>query len=151
MKSEEEKQSIQNSAELPRARARFIAQSIQLEESDAPGVVSIGIITTVFLVIAFVVWTYITPVNEVSISEGKIVPQGNNHIVQHFEGGIVEGISVHEGELVEQGDVLLHVSPIAVESDFDQLRSRNVSLTLKQIRLQAILNKQVPNLSLIHI
>lgn len=144
MNYDEDKQNTQNSAELSRARARYIAQSIQLEESDAPGVVSFGIITTVFLVIAFIVWTYITPVNEVSISEGKIVPQGNNHIVQHFEGGIVEDITVHEGELVEQGDVLLHVAPIAVESDFDQLRSRNVSLTLKQIRLQAILNKQVP-------
>lgn len=144
MSFEDDKPSIQNKVDSPRARARYIAQSIQLEESDAPGVVSIGIITTVFLVIAFVVWTYITPVNEVSISEGKVVPQGNNHIVQHFEGGIVEAISVHEGQLVRKGDVLLHVAPIAVESDYDQLRSRSISLTLKQIRLQAILNKEKP-------
>lgn len=144
MNDEKENISVQNKTDLPRARSRYIAQSIQLEESDAPGVVSIGIITTVFLVIAFVVWTYITPVNEVSISEGKIVPQGNNHIVQHFEGGIVEGISVHEGELVSQGDILLHVAPIAVESDYDQLRSRSISLALKQIRLHAILNKEEP-------
>jgi HlyD family type I secretion membrane fusion protein len=144
MNFEHNKANIENKADTPRARARYIAQSIQLEESDAPGVVSIGIITTVFLVIAFVVWTYITPVNEVSISEGKIVPQGNNHIVQHFEGGIVEAISVHEGQLVSQGDILLHVAPIAVESDYDQLRSRSISLQLKQIRLQAILNNEKP-------
>lgn len=144
MSFEDDKPTIQNKVDLPRARSRYIAQSIQLEESDAPGVVSIGIITTVFLVVAFVVWTYITPVNEVSISEGKIVPQGNNHIVQHFEGGIVEAIQVHEGELVSQGDILLHVAPVAVESDYDQLRSRSISLALKQIRLQAILNRQEP-------
>ena len=92
-------------AELPRARARYIAQTIQLEESDAPGVVSIGIIATVVLVIAFIIWTYVTPVNEVAISEGKVVPHGNNHIVQHFEGGIVEDILVREGQLVNEGDV----------------------------------------------
>ena len=144
MIDEKESVSSQNKAELPRARARYIAQSIQLEESDAPGVVSIGIAATVVLVVAFVVWTYITPVNEVAISEGKIVPQGNNHIVQHFEGGIVEDILVEDGELVQQGEVLLHVAPIAVESDYDQLRSRNVALVLKQIRLRALLDKQAP-------
>ena len=130
--------------ELPRARARYIAQTIQLEESDAPGVVSIGIAATVVLVVAFFIWTYITPVNEVATSEGKIVPHGNNHIVQHFEGGIVEDILVREGELVVKGDILLEVSPIAIESDYDQLKSRSSSLVLKQIRLRALLSNEAP-------
>ncbi len=133
-----------NKAELPRARARYIAQTIQLEESDAPGVVSIGIVATVVLVLAFIIWTYITPVNEVAISEGKVVPHGNNHIVQHFEGGIVEDILVREGQLVTKGDVLLEVSPIAVESDYDQLKSRSSALVLKQVRLHALLKQETP-------
>lgn len=131
-------------SELPRARARYITQTIQLEESDAPGVVSIGIIATVILVVAFVIWTYVTPVNEVSISQGKVVPHGNNHIVQHFEGGIVEDILVKNGQLVNKGDVLMAVSPIAVESDYDQVKSRRTALILKQIRLQALLDKRTP-------
>ena len=144
MNNETDELKVKNKAELPRARARYIAQSIQLEESDAPGVVSIGITATVVLVIAFVIWTYITPVNEVAVSEGKVVPQGNNHIVQHFEGGIVEDILVQNGELVMRGEVLLHVAPIAIESDYDQLRSRNAALVLKQTRLQALLNEESP-------
>ncbi len=144
MIEENNNQKTRSNSELPRARARYIAQSIQLEESDAPGVVSIGIIATVVLVVAFVVWTYVTPVNEVAVSEGKVVPQGNNHIVQHFEGGIVEEILAQNGELVSRGDVLLHIAPIAIESDYDQLRSRNVALILKQIRLQALLDKKSP-------
>ena len=143
--AEDEVLKNQSKAELPRARARYIAQSIQLEESDAPGVVSLGIAATVVLVIAFIVWTYITPVNEVAISEGKVVPHGNNHIVQHFEGGIVEDILVHDGELVTTGDVLLEVSPIAIESEYDQLRTRSSSLLLKQIRLQALLLEETPD------
>ena len=142
----DEKSVLKNSskAELPRARARYIAQTIQLEESDAPGVVSVGISATVILVIAFVIWTYVTPVNEVAIAEGKIVPHGNNHIVQHFEGGIVEDILVKGGQLVSEGDVLLEVAPIAIESDYDQLKSRSTALILKQIRLQALLLQESP-------
>tara|TARA_R110002049_G_scaffold225521_1_gene397491 strand:- start:101862 stop:103217 length:1356 start_codon:yes stop_codon:yes gene_type:complete len=131
-------------AELPRARARYIAQTLQLEESDAPGVVSVGIGVTVMLAVAFVVWTYITPVNEVAVSVGKVVPYGNNHIVQHFEGGIVEDILVSEGELVAKGDILLEVSPIAIESDYDQLKSRSSALMLKQIRLKSLLSNVEP-------
>ena len=144
MSDETVKRNNNTKSELPRARSRYIAQTIQLEESDAPGVVSVGIASTVVLVIAFFIWTYITPVNEVAISEGKVVPHGNNHIVQHFEGGIVEDILVRDGELVTKGDILLEVSPIAIESDYDQLKSRSSSLVLKQIRLQALLLEEAP-------
>ncbi|MFK7795098.1 MAG: HlyD family type I secretion periplasmic adaptor subunit [Gammaproteobacteria bacterium] len=143
--SDEKTEFKSNKAELPRARARYIAQTIQLEESDAPGVVTVGIAATVVLVVAFIVWTYITPVNEVAISEGKVVPHGNNHIVQHFEGGIVEGILVSEGKLVQKGEILLEVSPVAIESDYDQLKSRSSSLVLKQIRLRALLTHEEPD------
>ena len=115
----EESLSLSNTvkSEVPRARARFIAQSIQLEESDAPGVVSIGVITSAFLFVAAIVWASITPVNEVAITQGEVVPSGHNHVVQHFEGGIVKEIRVNDGEFVEEGDVLILIEPSATQSD----------------------------------
>ena len=143
----EENLSLSNSvkSEVPRARARFIAQSIQLEESDAPGVVSIGILTTAILCIAGLIWAYVTPVNEVAITQGEVVPSGNNHVVQHLEGGIVKEIYIDDGQFVEKGDVLIKIEPSASESDLEQIKTRHALLEIQQIRLKAILDNTKPN------
>ena len=132
-------------SEVPRARARFIAQSIQLEESDAPGVVSIGIMTVAFLFVAAVIWAYVTPVNEVAVTTGEVVPTGRNHVVQHLEGGIVKAINVSDGELVNKGDVLILISPTASKSDLQQVEARHAVLKIQLIRLNSILTGVEPD------
>jgi HlyD family type I secretion membrane fusion protein len=132
-------------SEVPRARARFIAQSIQLEESDAPGVVSIVIMTIAFLCVAMVIWAYVTPVNEVAVTQGEIVPTGHNHVVQHLEGGIINEIHVNDGELVKKGDILISISPTSSESDLQQIEARHAVLDLQLIRLNSILKEGEPN------
>ncbi|MFK7815399.1 MAG: HlyD family type I secretion periplasmic adaptor subunit [Gammaproteobacteria bacterium] len=132
-------------SEVPRARARFIAQSIQLEESDAPGVVSIVIMTIAFLCVAMVVWAYVTPVNEVAVTQGEVVPTGHNHVVQHLEGGIIKEIYVNDGEIVNEGDVLVRIAPTSTESDLQQIEARHTVLDLQLIRLHAILKEGEPN------
>ena len=132
-------------SEVPRAQARFIAQSIQLEESDAPRAVSIGIMTIAFLCVAIVIWAYVTPVNEVAVTTGEVVPTGHNHVVQHLEGGIVKAIYVNDGELVEKGEILIHISPTASKSDLQQIKARQTILKLQLIRLNSILSGLEPD------
>ncbi len=134
-------------SEVPRARARFISQSIQLEESDAPGAVSIGIMTMTFLCVAAVIWAYVTPVNEVAVTTGEVVPSGRNHVVQHLEGGIVKAININDGELVNKGDVLILISPTAPESDLQQVEARHAVLKIQLIRLNSILTGVEPDFS----
>ncbi len=143
----QESMSLSNTVktEVPRARARFIAQSIQLEESDAPGVVSIGILTTAILCLAAVFWAYFTPVNEVAITQGEVVPSGYNHVVQHLEGGIVKEIRVSDGEFVNEGDVLIRIAPSATKSDLQQIQARYAILKLQLTRLNAILSGDQPD------
>ncbi len=139
--------SDKSKSEVPRARARFIAQSIQLEESDSPGVVSLGVLTTAILFLAGIIWASITPVNEVAVTQGEVVPSGHNHVVQHLEGGIVKDIQVNDGEFVQEGDVLIRIEPSATQSDLQQIQARYAILKLQLIRLNAILNGGKPNFS----
>jgi HlyD family type I secretion membrane fusion protein len=134
-----------NQASLPRARARFLAKSIRLEEQGPPGVVSAAMLTTGLLLVAAVVWAYVTPVNEVTAAQGAVVPAGYIHQVQHFEGGIVKTIHVRNGDAVQRGDALLTLSAESTVAELNQVRARQDALTLQSLRLEAVLSGVEPD------
>lgn len=72
---------------LPRARARFLAQAIQLEEQGTSDTIRSAIYFTVFILIAAIFWAWSTRVNEVAVAVGEVVPAGLIHDIQHLEGG----------------------------------------------------------------
>lgn len=76
-------------------------------------------------------WAFTAPLAAAVISQGSFVATGQNKIVQHLEGGIIESIAVREGDRVEEGQVLLNL---------DQTAARSVEreLTLRLWRLEAI-------------
>ena len=92
-----------NRAGVPRARARYLTQARELEESDAPGVVSAGVFLTALLMVGVVIWAWMTELNEIARAPGEVVPTGMIQKVQHFEGGMVAGIHVRNGDRVEAG------------------------------------------------
>ena len=88
-------------AGLPRARARFLAQAIELEESGSSGIIGMAIYLSVALLIGAIVWAWWTEVSEVTTTRGEVLPAGLIHDIQHLEGGIVSEIRVREGDRVE--------------------------------------------------
>ncbi len=134
-----------NQASLPRARARFLAKSLRLEEQGPPGVVSAAMVTTGLLLVASLVWAYVTPVNEVTAARGAVVPAAYIHQVQHLEGGIVKAIHVRNGDSVQEGDRLITLSPESTVAELNQLRAREDALRLQALRLEAVLHGQDPD------
>ncbi|MEM7251520.1 MAG: HlyD family type I secretion periplasmic adaptor subunit [Pseudomonadota bacterium] len=125
----------------PRARARFLTQAVQLEESDVPGVVSTGVLLTTLFVIGAIVWASMTPLNEISNTPGEVVPVGHIHKVQHLEGGIVADIHIREGDEVDAGTPLISMAPSFTKSEFDQMQARRADLELRRNRISALLNE----------
>ena len=58
----------------------------------------------------FLVWASIAKIDEIARGSGKVVPNGQNQIVQNLEGGIVSEILIKEGDLVEKDQVLIKIS-----------------------------------------
>jgi adhesin transport system membrane fusion protein len=54
------------------------------------------------------------------------------------DGGIVEEIMVHEGQVVEPGQILMRVDPTRFESNLGESRANLVSIRAKALRLQAL-------------
>ena len=65
--------------------------------------------TTFGGVMAFLIWANVTELDKVTRGAGRVIPQSQNQVVQHFEGGIVREILVKEGDRVEKGATLLRI------------------------------------------
>ena len=72
-------------------QTRYLAQSVVLEEAGSSTLIRAGMVTVGLVIIAFVFWSYITEVDEVSISFGEVIPSSKIQTIQHLEGGIVAG------------------------------------------------------------
>lgn len=133
-------------AGIPRARARFLAQAIQLEEQGPSVIVRLAIWLAIGALAAAIAWAWKTEVAEVAKSRGEVMPAGLIHDIQHLEGGIVKQILVRDGDRVAEGQLLLEFAPPATESELEQTRVRKVSLEMEAERLQAILEDRSPSI-----
>jgi len=130
---------------IPRARARFLAQAIRLEEYEPTLLIHGAIYFTMLTLVVTVIWASFTEVAEVSKATGEVVPAGHIHDVQHLEGGMVNEIHVRDGDRVKQGDVLLRFAPPASQSEYAQTLVRKATLDMELERLQAIVEDRVPD------
>lgn len=86
---------------------------------------------------AFIVWASVTKIDRVTRGTGRVIPQLQNQIVQHFEGGIVTDILVREGEAVKQGAALLRIDNSFSRSELAQATIDIKAKRVRMVRLAA--------------
>jgi len=126
------------------ARARYLVQSIKLEESGPPAMLVMSIAVMSLLLFAAIVWAGMTMVNEIAHSSGEVVPVGQVVSVQHLEGGIVKEIHVTEGMLVEQGQPLITLAASDSRAERNRLEVRLANLKLEAERIRALAEGREP-------
>jgi membrane fusion protein, adhesin transport system len=75
--------------------------------------------------------------DEVTRGEGKVVPFGQNQILTHAEGGIVERIAVREGDTVQKDQILVVLNNPEGTADMREARSRLLAARARLARLEA--------------
>ena len=91
----------------------------------------------VALVIAFFAWAAFATVEEVAVARGEVVPRGKVKVIQHLEGGIVDGIFVAEGDPVHAGMVLVRLNLATGGVNRNELVARLDREEMKRRRLLA--------------
>jgi adhesin transport system membrane fusion protein len=86
---------------------------------------------------AFFAWASWATLDEVTRGEGKVIPSRQVQVVQNLEGGIVAGIPVREGAVVEAGQVLLRIDDVRAASRLRESRARHLALLGALGRLRA--------------
>ncbi|MTI18777.1 HlyD family type I secretion periplasmic adaptor subunit [Rhodobacteraceae bacterium RKSG542] len=94
------------------------------------------------LVVGFGVWAAAAPIAGAIIASGSFVVTGQNQIIQHLEGGIIEEILVQEGDLVEKGDVLIRLEKTSSLANLRRLELRKIRLDAMESRLSAFIKGQ---------
>lgn len=89
------------------------------------------------VVAVFVTWASVAELDRVVRASGQVVPSARTQIVQNLEGGIVEKLTVEEGDIVESGEELLRLDRTRFESSVGELEQDIVVLRFRSLRLQA--------------
>jgi membrane fusion protein, type I secretion system len=82
-------------------------------------------------------WTALAPLTGAIVAPAYVKVDLNRKVVQHQEGGIVREIRVRDGERVKQGQPLIVLEDVRVDSTLDLLSIQLVGERAKAARLQA--------------
>ena len=106
-------------------------------ELDASRTIRAGLLIIAGGLIAFAVWAGVAPMSGAVIAQGFVKVDLNRKVVQHQEGGIVRAVRVRDGDRVTQGQELVVLDDVRIDSQLDLLRTQLDAERAKVARLEA--------------
>ncbi|WP_171023789.1 HlyD family type I secretion periplasmic adaptor subunit [Mannheimia varigena] len=94
------------------------------------------ILFAIFLVV-FVIWSYFSPIEEVTRGQGSVIPSSREQIVQSLDPGIISEMKVKEGDIVEKDQVLLTLDDTRSSAVFRESEAKVQNLEAVVSRLQS--------------
>jgi membrane fusion protein, adhesin transport system len=130
---------------VSRTQMKHLSREAILEEvGPSRYAVTAGLIV-IGLIGAAVYWSSLVEITSVAKTTGKVIPTGYEQVVQHLEGGIVRDIRVQNGDLVKAGDVLVQFDKTLRLAELEQVRARDASLRIKELRLRSLIDGTEPD------
>lgn len=111
------------------ARAALLNQS-------TPGTLLVLWLIIIVLVVGGI-WAALAQVEEVVKGQGKVIPASREQVIQSLDSGIMASLLVHEGEIVEKGQVLLRLNATQARSAWQETSSKVAGLEGSVARLRA--------------
>lgn len=130
---------------IPRGQMKHLTRESILEELGPSRLAVASLIVILGLLGGAVAWSHYVPVTTAATTIGKVVPSGNQRIVQHLEGGIVRDILVQDGDQVALGQPLIEFDRLQREAELGQIKAREAALRIREIRLRAQINGTEPD------
>jgi len=82
-----------------------------------------GSLVVLVLVLGLFVWAFVSRVSSAIVAPAEVRVEGNTKILKHRDGGIIRHIYVREGQFVRQGQVLIQLDPVQMQSTVDVWRA----------------------------
>src|SRR2546430_2554733 len=105
--------------------------------SELRRLVGAGLLIIAAGVIGLGGWTVLAPLSGAIVAPAFVKVDLNRKVVQHQEGGIVREIRVRDGDTVKQGQTLVVLEDVRVDSTLDLLSIQLIAEHAKETRLGA--------------
>ncbi|EKA9349614.1 HlyD family efflux transporter periplasmic adaptor subunit [Cronobacter sakazakii] len=92
---------------------------------------------TLVALVLFFVWAWFATLDEVTVGTGKITPSSRAQVIESLDGGIVNALMVHEGDVVERGQMLARLDPTRFQSNYGEAAARARALRASSERLRS--------------
>ncbi|WP_146377932.1 HlyD family efflux transporter periplasmic adaptor subunit [Cronobacter turicensis] len=102
---------------------------------------------TLTALVLFFVWAWFATLDEVTVGTGKITPSSRAQVIESLDGGIVNALMVHEGDVVERGQMLARLDPTRFQSNYGEAAARERALRASSERLRSELTGEPLNFS----
>lgn len=96
-----------------------------------------GVLGLILLVGVLGVWALTTVIGGAVIASGQAMVQGSAKEVQSPDGGIIAEIAVRNGDIVQQGDLLVRLDPTLLQINLEIAENRLAAALAMQARLRA--------------
>lgn len=85
----------------------------------------------------FIIWGFLAPLKSATMIEGQLVHESKKRVLQHHTGGIIKRIYIKDGDIVEQGELLITLDKTKHQAKNDFLTLQLILYRLEQKRLLA--------------
>ena len=97
----------------------------------------IGLVVLVLTFGVFGLWAYLAPLDGAALATGFVTVKSHKKTVQHLDGGIVSQLRVKDGDIVNEGDLLLILDGTENKTQLEIVRGQYITLASQVARLEA--------------
>ncbi|MHB8563078.1 MAG: HlyD family type I secretion periplasmic adaptor subunit [Acidiferrobacteraceae bacterium] len=138
----------QSATQPNRLHQEFAPATLRIQERSAGPFLRIFLWSLFVLVAGLIAWSYFGRIAITATARAKFVPSARTQVVQTMEAGTITGITVHPGDRVRRGQILVTLDP---KVDRATLTDHEHALTLDRLEAGRIASELAGGAALPHL
>ncbi|MBF0611272.1 MAG: HlyD family type I secretion periplasmic adaptor subunit [Magnetococcales bacterium] len=127
--------------------SHFLSEAVILEDGIVARNYRLFLLATIVVGIIFLITSGLRPIDEAVKTTGQFIPRSFVRTIQASEGGIIAKLYVRDGDMVEEGGMLIQIKNTYTVSEREQMHAKLAGLIARAARLKAYINETVPDFS----